>query len=137
MPTRTALSCVTFLLALPLAGCGGPDDGPGDVAREKESSASTPSAEPTSPDPTSPAPTTTTTTPPSEGLEKVRVVGEVRETGDCVVVEDDDATTWTITGDLAAGLAPGDRVQVTGTPDLVATGCGGPVVQATVVTVVG
>ena len=57
-------------------------------------------------------------------------MGRVTGVGDCVVVLDDNLTTWTITGPLASELLLHDRVQVTGTPDLTAMGCGGPVVQA-------
>jgi hypothetical protein len=60
----------------------------------------------------------------------VRVVGEVVQVGDCVVVRDDNDITWTISGELATDLEIGDRVQVTGAPDLAALGCGGPVVRA-------
>jgi hypothetical protein len=57
-------------------------------------------------------------------------VGRVTAVGDCVVVRDDNGTSWTITGPLASELVLHDRVQVTGTPDLTSLGCGGPVVQA-------
>ncbi|PKH42212.1 hypothetical protein [Nocardioides alpinus] len=97
------------------------------------SSSTEPTAEPST-EPTT-EPSTGTTTPPSEGLQKVRVVGQVVEDGDCVVVRDDNDITWTIAGELAAELVRHDRVQVTGAPDLRATGCGGPVVTATSVRV--
>lgn len=84
------------------------------------------------PNPTSP---TSPTTPPSEGRQKVRVVGQVIQDGDCVVVEDDNGTTWTIGGPYAAEATLHARVQVTGAPDLTATGCGGPLIRATTVTV--
>lgn len=80
-------------------------------------------------------PTASPTTPPSEGLEKLRVVGEVVGVGDCVVVRDDHGTTWTVTGDDVEKLVLHDRVQATGTPDLTATGCGGPLVAVTRLTV--
>lgn len=80
---------------------------------------------------------TTTTTPPSGALERIRVVGEVVSGGDCVVVRDDNGITWTVTGEGAEKLASGARVQVTGTPDLRATGCGGPLVTARTITVLG
>ncbi|WP_210650946.1 hypothetical protein [Nocardioides sp. SYSU D00065] len=131
MRRRTPPVLATALLALVVTGCGA-----GERATEVATDArdlSTASLEPT----TLSQPTQGTTVPPSEGLEKVRVVGEVAQVGNCTVVEDDNAITWTITGDRAASLEVGDRVQVTGTPDLVALGCGGPVVRASVVTVVG
>ncbi|GAA1912317.1 hypothetical protein [Nocardioides hwasunensis] len=86
-------------------------------------------------DPPTASPSAGATTPPSEGLQKIRVVGEVVQTGDCVVVRDDNATTWTIEGEGADGLSPGDRVSVTGAPDLTATGCGGPLVRARTISV--
>ncbi len=111
---RRRLLVLAVLLTLSAAGCGGEGQG---------GSTSDPSA--------------SATTPPSEALQKVRVVGEVVEVGECVVVRDDNAITWTITGDPATALVLGDRVQVTGTPDLVAPGCGGSVVVAARVTVLG
>ena len=117
-------SVAAAVLVLSVSGCGGEPDvstsGPGSSAGPAK-----PSTEPT----------TGTTTPPSEGLQKVRVVGQVVEEGDCVVVRDDNRITWTIAGDLAADLVLHDRVQVTGAPDLGATGCGGPIVTATSVRV--
>lgn len=118
MRIRSSCSVATLLLVLVLAvsGCG------------ERTDVSTI-------DPTTPAPTSSTTTPPSEGLEKIRVVGQVIEDGDCVVVRDDNQITWTITGGPADELVLHDRVQVTGAPDLAAEGCGGPVVVATSVKV--
>ncbi len=52
-----------------------------------------------------------------------------------MVVRDDNGTAWTMTGDLARELVLDDRVQVTGTPLLAATGCGGPPVEVARVTV--
>lgn len=128
-PLRTLAVTLTVLLSLSAAGCG--DRGP-------DASAVDPAAEPTTASPSgTTTPTAEPTTPPSEALQKVRVVGEVIEDGDCVLVRDDNAITWTITGDLASDLVVGDRVQVTGSPDLVALGCGGSVVIAARVTVVG
>jgi len=136
-PPVLATVLATVVLALMVTGCGAGEP-TAEVATDAGGS-STPS--PTSPEPTTLSqptqPTQGTTVPPSEGLEKVRVVGELVQVGDCTVVEDDNAITWTITGDRAAGLEAGDRVQVTGTPDLTALGCGGPVVRASVVAVVG
>lgn len=128
---RLGIALACGVLAL-LTGCGtqdsgGPADSPSDGA-----------GNPTREPPSAPTgqPTRKPTVPPSGALQKVRVVGEVVQVGDCVVVEDDNATTWTITGDRARELVAGDRVAVTGTPDLTATGCGGPLVQATRITVV-
>ncbi|MDZ5661320.1 hypothetical protein SFC79_06030 [Nocardioides sp. S-58] len=132
----TAVASSVLLLAVALGACGEQDDAPTGSATEPTTDPTTePTTEPTKPPPTEP--TAGTTTPPSEGLEKVRVVGEVVQVGDCVVVRDDNAITWTITGPPAADLVAGDRVAVTGAPDLVATGCGGPVVEASVVRVEG
>jgi hypothetical protein len=91
---------------------------------------------PTSTTPSEPTSQSTSQPPstPSEALEKVRVVGEVVQDGDCVAVEDDNGTTWTIAGEAAAGLVAGDRVQVTGTPDIAAMGCAGPLLKVTRVT---
>lgn len=114
MHRRTVL-VLAVLLTLSAAGCGG--QGQGGSA--------------------TPSPSPSATTPPSEALQKIRVVGEVVEVGDCVVVRDDNAITWTITGEPAGALVLGDRVQVSGAPDLVAEGCGGPVVVAARVTVLG
>ena len=117
-------SVAAAVLVLSFTGCGGEPD----VSTSDPGS----SAEPAKP---STEPTAGTTTPPSEGLQKVRVVGQVVKDGDCVVVRDDNLITWTIAGDLAADLVLHDRVQVTGAPDLRATGCGGPIVTATSVRV--
>ncbi|MBS2940278.1 hypothetical protein KDN32_21290 [Nocardioides sp. J2M5] len=111
----TALACSFLALT---AGCG---DEPRDAAPQPDGS-------PTSTSRT-PEPTASPTKPPSEGLEKLRVVGLVVEVGDCVVVRDDNGTTWTMTGDRAGDLTLDERVQVTGTPQLAATGCGGPPVE--------
>ena len=116
-------SVAAAVLVLSVSGCGG---GP-DVSAPDPTTSAGP-AEPT-------GPTSGITTPPSEGLQKVRVVGEVVEVGDCVVVRDDNDITWTIAAGPAVDLVRGDRVQVTGVPDLSGTGCGGPVVTATRVTV--
>lgn len=123
----TVLTCV---LLVPTAGCG-QDGGQDSVATESPTSSS---PSPSTPESTMPSPTDRPdgqqTTPPSEGLQKTRVVGQVAEIGDCVVVRDDNGTTWTITGPLAADLVLDDRVGVTGTPNIAAMGCGGPVVEA-------
>lgn len=117
----SVLACVT--------GCG---DDPRDVVLQPDGPA--PSATTGASSPTD-SPTDSPTKPPTEGLEKLRVVGQVVEVGDCVVVRDDNGTTWTMTGDLARELVLDDRVQVTGTPLLAATGCGGPPVEVARVTV--
>lgn len=119
---RPITATAAALLLLLLGACGDPDR----AARGTEEPTPTPTATPTS----------GTTTPPSEGLEKIRVVGEVVQVGDCVVVRDDNATTWTVTGAQSAELRMGSHVQVTGAPDLTATGCGGPLVLAAAITVV-
>lgn len=123
----TVLTCV---LLVPTAGCG-QDGGQDGVATESPTSSS---PSPSTPESTMPSPTDRPdgqqTTPPSEGLQKTRVVGQVAEIGDCVVVRDDNGTTWTITGPLATDLVLDDRVGVTGTPNIAAMGCGGPVVEA-------
>lgn len=121
------LACAVLPLA---AGCGdqdsaGPADSPAGDATVAPSGTSAPAPTAT--------PTREPTVPPSGALQKMRVVGEVVQVGDCVVVEDDNAVTWTISG--ATGLVVGERVAVTGTPDLTATGCGGPLVDAVRVTV--
>lgn len=126
MPRAPLTLLPAALLVLGLSGCGGGTD---------MSATDPPTTGATSG--SAGEPSTGTTTPPSEGLQKVRVVGEVVEVGDCVVVRDDNALTWTIVGDLAPSLAKGERVQVTGAPDLTAEGCGGPVVRAVRVAVVG
>lgn len=105
-----------------------------------------PSPEPTSAPPTSaprtsrPPLPTRMPTPPSEALQKIRVVGEVISIGDCVVLRDDNDITWTIQHVLDAGpsreLSLGDRIQVTGAPNVATTGCGGPIVRATTITFV-
>ncbi len=135
MHPRTSVVATTALLVLLGAGCT--DGGSTTAARDPD--AGTPrTSSPTSPAPsTPPGPSGSATTPPSEGLEKLRVDGEVVQVGDCVVVEDDNATTWTIIGEQAGGLVLGARVQVTGAPDLTALGCGGPVVRASRIAVVG
>lgn len=122
----TAFACALLVVT---AGCGEQEgaDAPGAVTDAPTTSTpttSTPTTGPTDP------PDGQQTTPPSEGLQKTRVVGRVDEIGDCVVVRDDNGTTWTITGPLSADLVLDDRVGVTGTPDIAATGCGGPVVEA-------
>lgn len=127
---RPLTATTAALLLLLLGACGNRDR----AASGTEEPTVTPTA--TSSTPTVTEPTATTTTPPSEGLEKIRVVGEVVQVGDCVVVRDDNATTWTVTGEQSAELRMGSRVQVTGAPDLTATGCGGPVVLAATITVV-
>ena len=127
---RPIAATTAALLLLLLGACGNPDR----AARGTEEPTATPTAAPSTP--TATEPTASTTTPPSEGLEKIRVVGEVVQVGDCVVVRDDNATTWTVTGERSSELRMGSRVQVTGAPDLTATGCGGPVVLAAAITVV-
>lgn len=121
-----ALACSLLVLT---AGCGEEDGratAPGTTTSPTSSPATTSAPTPSpSASPSSPA-----TKPPGGALDKVRVVGRVVRADDCVVVEDDNATTWTIGGPLGDGLEVGDRVQVTGTPDLTATGCGGPLVEA-------
>ena len=112
------------LVCLATSGCGEDEDCCAPV--EPRASQETPSALPTTPT----EPTGGVTTPPSEGMERIRVVGQVVEVGDCVVVRDDNRITWTVGGDLAGELVLHDRVDVTGAPDLRATGCGGPLVGA-------
>jgi hypothetical protein len=128
--TRT-LASTTFAAVMLLGACGtqdgsGRDSGtdPDGTTPGRSTSTSTPTSTPTT------TPTDQPTTPPSGQLEKVRVVGRVTGVGDCVVVRDDNGTSWTITGPPASELVLRDRVQVTGTPDLTAMGCAGPVVQA-------
>jgi hypothetical protein len=118
-------SVAAAVLVLSVSSCGGGSD----MSATDPRTSAEPTVEP------SMDPSAGTTTPPSEGLQKVRVVGQVVEDGDCVVVRDDNQITWTIAGDLAADLVLHDRVQVTGAPDLRATGCGGSVVTATSVRV--
>ncbi|MCW2738797.1 hypothetical protein [Nocardioides sp.] len=130
MHPRASAVVTTAVLVLLVAGCA---DGGGSTTAEDPEGDTPRSSSPTT---SSPPPTPPPTTPPSDGLQKLRVVGEVVQVGDCVVVEDDNATTWTIVGEPATGLVLGDRVQVTGAPDLTALGCGGPVVRASRVTVV-
>lgn len=123
-----SLACSLLVLT---AGCGAEDGratDPGTATSPATSPTDTPTDTPTSSP--SASPSSPATTPPSGALDKVRVVGRVVRADDCVVVEDDNATTWTIGGPLGDGLEVGDRVQVTGTPDLTATGCGGPLVEA-------
>lgn len=121
-----------FLLALlAAAGCG--DQSTPGPATPTESSETPGTDRPTG----QPPKTTKTTVPPSEGKQKIRVVGEITSIGDCVVLRDDNDITWTLTGEKTLQLRVGDRVQVTGAPDLTATGCGGPLVAATTITVVG
>lgn len=115
----TALACATLVV---LTSCGSATAPPTSTR-----------ATPPTPTPT-PTPTDAPTTPPSDAAQKIRVVGEVVQDGDCVAVEDDGGTTWTIAGEAAAGLSVGDRIQVTGIPDLAATGCAGPLVEALRVT---
>jgi hypothetical protein len=132
-----ALACgvLALLTACGDQNSGGPADSPADGSGDPtqappSTTPGTPTGTPTG------KPTHEPTVPPSGALQKVRVVGVVVQVGDCVVVEDDNATTWTITGDRSRDLVEGDRVAVTGTPDLTATGCGGPLVQATRIRVV-
>ena len=127
-------SVAAAVLVLSVSGCGGGSDvSATDPGSSPEPTTSAPAEPTTQPSPT---PSTSATTPPSEGLQKVRVVGRVVQVGDCVVVRDDNGITWTISGGLAAELVLDDRVQVSGAPDLRATGCGGPVVEARSVAVV-
>jgi hypothetical protein len=137
MRTRT-VALLTVLLVVSVSGCG--DEQPTTTDPTTDRTAG-PTTQPTTTESTTTEPlgepTAGTTTPPSEGLQKVRVVGEVVEVGDCVVVRDDNAITWTITGKLAPDLVSGDRVAVTGAPDLAALGCGGPVVVAATVRLLG
>lgn len=133
--TTLTLASTTLAAAMLLGACGtqdgsGRDTGtdPGGTTPGRSTSTTTPTSTPTTA-PSTP-PTDQPTTPPSGQLEKVRVVGRVTGVGDCVVVRDDNGTTWTITGPLASELVLRDLVQVTGTPDLTAMGCAGPVVQA-------
>lgn len=127
----TVLACALLVVT---AGCGEQEgaDAPGGATDAPTASTPTTSTPTTSTPTTSPSdrPDGQQTTPPSEGLQKTRVVGQVAQIGDCVVVRDDNGTTWTITGPLSADLVLDDRVGVTGTPDIAAMGCGGPVVQA-------
>ncbi len=137
MDRHTCVAVATVLLVLSVAGCGDRDASPTDASPTDTSPTDDPtdeSAEPSAP-PSTDEPSTAVTTPPSEALQKVRVVGEVIEVGDCVVVEDDNAITWTITGERSGELELGARVQVTGTPDLRTQGCGGPIVRARTIVV--
>ena len=129
--TTLTLASTTLAAVMLLSACGTQDGSGRESATDpdgttpgRSSSTTTPTSTPTD------EPTDQPTTPPSGQLEKVRVVGRVTGVGDCVVVRDDNRTTWTITGPLASELVLHDRVQVTGTPDLTAMGCAGPVVQA-------
>jgi len=137
MGLPTAARLLPYLvLALLAVGCSAGD------GRDRARDNATPDTGTSVPPSTaSPSPSTTTppspTTPPSEALEKIRIVGEVVSTGDCVVVRDDNAITWTITGGGAARLDRGARVRVTGAPDLRAEGCGGPLVRAVTIVVEG
>ena len=133
----TFATFAAVLTAVLLTAACGTQDGGGTAASDSSApghDAGTGSP-PSTPSSSATPPTTPPTTPPSGQLAKVRVVGEVIGTGDCVVVRDDNQITWTITGPKASSLVLHDRVQVTGTPDLRALGCGGPVVQAVVTTV--
>ncbi len=82
----TVLACSVLACA---TGCG---DDPRDVVLQPDGpppSATTGAS--TRPAPTTAdAPTDSPTKPPTEGLEKLRVVGQVVEVGDCVVVRDDN-----------------------------------------------
>lgn len=133
----TVLACSLLVV---LTACG-TDDGAPDVGRESSepSGPATTSSPPPTSSPSS-SPTSSPSTPPStpsEAMQKVRVVGVVVQDGDCVAVEDDNGTTWTIAGEPAAGLRVGDRVQVTGAPNIAATGCAGPLIEASRVTTTG
>lgn len=109
------------LATLITAGCGDAGGSGGSGASASPTPTTTESAS---------SPTSSPTTPPSEALQKLRVVGQVVETGECVVVRDDNDITWTITGERASDLVLNDRVQVSGKPDIRAEGCGGPLVRA-------
>lgn len=126
------ISVLIVAAVLSVAGCG---DEPRDVALQPDGPAPTTATSEPVPSATAPSGSTSPTTPPSEGLQKVRVVGQVVQDGDCVVVEDDNGTTWTIGGPHAGEATLHARVQVTGAPDLTATGCGGPLIEAVTVTV--
>lgn len=128
---RSTVVCSLLLLT---AGCadGDPVDPPTSAQEARE-----PAEEPAQTQTPVPSPSAGQTTPPTDGLQKLRVVGVVERSGDCVVVRDDNGTTWTITGVPAKDLPTGARVAVTGAPDLAATGCGGPLVRATRVSPVG
>jgi len=121
------LASTTLAAVVLLSACGTQDSSGREPRTDPDGPAPGRSSSTTTPTGT---PTAEPTTPPSGQLEKVRVVGRVTGVGDCVVVRDDNRTTWTVTGPLASELVLHDRVQVTGTPDLTAMGCGGPVVQA-------
>ena len=129
--TSLTLASTTLAAVMLLSACGTQDGSGRDPGTDPDGT-NTPTSTTSSTPTTTPTdqPTDQPTTPPSEQLEKVRVVGRVTGVGDCIVVRDDNGTTWTITGPLASELVLHDRVQVTGTPDLTAMGCAGPVVQA-------
>ena len=118
------------------AGCGptdAPDDGSvSESVPPRDDAAPTPTLTPAATPPASPP-----TTPPSEALQKVRVVGELVSVGECVAVRDDNGITWTLRGAALDGLSMGERVQVTGAPDLSGDSCGGPVVKVQALRVLG
>jgi hypothetical protein len=124
------------------AGCG-PADAPDDGAATEsvpphDDTTPTPNPTPTpSPTPATTPPASPRTTPPSEALQKVRVVGELVSVGECVSVRDDNGITWTLRGGAMDGLSLGERVQVTGAPDLSGDGCGGPLVKVQALRVLG
>ena len=131
LTTVRAVPCLVVAL-LVLGGCatGGDHDAAGGTGSAPDTEGSV------GPTPTpSPSPSRGSTTPPSEAMEKIRVVGVVVSTGDCVVLRDDNGITWTVTGSGTAQLEAGVRVRVTGTPDLRAEGCGGPLVRAAAIAV--
>ncbi|WP_162794371.1 hypothetical protein [Nocardioides houyundeii] len=131
----TTSAHVMLLVALLLLGtaCGTdrPPGGGADGAPDATGDTTTP--EPTTPGPATGPGTpsgrpTGRSTPPSEALQKIRVVGRLVSVGACVAIRDANAISWTLRGARTEGLAVGDWVQVTGAPDLRGEGCGGPVV---------
>lgn len=127
MTSRT-LTLTVLLLVLTACGSTTSDGGPSTGGSDPEATAS---GTPT------PTPTPSRPTDPSEAAKKVRVVGEVVTDGDCVSVRDANDVTWTLAGAGTQALRVGDRVQATGTPDIRATGCNGPLITVRTMRVLG
>src|SRR4051794_21938868 len=107
MHRLTTTLATAALLGMLVAGCGEEQPGPTSTPAGARADGSTTDTTPAGTPAGSPTgdPATSPTVPPSDGLEKVRVVGEVVRDGDCVVVRDEHAITWTISGDGSAALA--------------------------------